>query len=69
MLRNFWSKLTGTGSQAEKHEEELEEMSPDERHFASESMEDIAADNLVDERFGGVGSPSMRNHQEPPPFS
>ena len=69
MLRNLWGKLTGTGAQARKHEEELEEMSPDERHFATESMEDIAADNLVNERLGGFGTPSMRNHEEPPPFS
>jgi hypothetical protein len=68
MLRNLWSKLTGSGAQARKHEEELEEMSPDERRFASESMEDIAADNLANDRLGGAGSPSMRNHGDPPPF-
>jgi hypothetical protein len=68
MLRNLWSKLIGSGDSAKRHEEELEEMSPDERRFASKSIEDIAADNMASERLGGFGSPSMRNHEDPPPF-
>jgi hypothetical protein len=51
-----------------RHEAELEDMSDDERHWAGQSMEDIAADNYANDRLGGSGSPSMRNHQEPPPF-
>ena len=69
MLRNLWSKLTGTGDAAKKHEAELEEMSPDERRFASESMEDIAADNMSTERLGGWGSPGLQGDHDPPPFS
>ena len=56
MLRNLWGKLTGTGDAAKEHEAELEQMSPDERRFASESMEDIAADNMASDRYGG-GAP------------
>jgi hypothetical protein len=69
MLRNLWGKLTGTGDQAVKHEEELEEMSSEERDFASESMEDIAADNLASERLGSWGSPGFQGDHDPPPFS
>jgi hypothetical protein len=69
MLRNLWSKLTGSGDSALKHEAEMEDMSDDERHWAGQSVEDIAADNYANDRYGGAGSPSMRNHQEPPPFS
>jgi hypothetical protein len=68
MLRNLWSKLIGSGGSAKKHEAELEEMSDDERHWAGQSVEDIAADNVAAERLGGFGSPSMRNHEDPPPF-
>jgi hypothetical protein len=69
MLRNLWGKLTGSGDSALKHEAELEDMSDDERHWAGQSVEDIAADNYANDRYGAAGSPSMRNHQEPPPFS
>ena len=45
-------------------------MSPDERDFAGESMEDIAADNLASDRYGAWGSPSMfQGEHDPPPFS
>jgi hypothetical protein len=69
MLRNLWDKLIGNAASAEEHEEELEEMSPDERRFAEESMEDIAADNMAGDRYGAWGSPSMRGENDPPPFS
>ena len=69
MLRNLWGKLIGTGAQAREHEAELEEMSPDERRFASESMEDIAADNMASDRYGAWGSPGFQGDHEPPPFS
>ncbi len=69
MLRNFWGKLTGTGATARKHEEEMEDMSEDERNFAGESMEDIAADNMASDRYGAWGSKSMLGENDPPPFS
>ena len=39
------------------------------RDFASESMEDIAADNLASERLGSWGSPGFQGDHDPPPFS
>jgi len=66
MLRNLWGKLTGTGAQAREHEAELEEMSPEERDFASESMEDIAADNLASDRYGAWGSPGFQGDHDAP---
>jgi hypothetical protein len=60
--------LIGSGDAAKRHEEELEEMSPDERRFASESMEDIAADNLASDRYGAWGSPGFQGKHDPPPF-
>jgi hypothetical protein len=68
MLRNLWGKLIGSGDAAKRHEEELEAMSPDERRFASESMEDIAADNLASDRYGAWGSPGFQGKHDPPPF-
>jgi hypothetical protein len=44
-------------------------MSPDERRFASESMEDIAADNMASDRYGAWGSPGFQGDHDPPPFS
>ncbi len=69
MLRNLWNKLVGGGAEARQREAELEEMSPEERTFATESVEDVAADNLANERLGGYGSPALRGEREPPPFS
>ncbi len=69
MLRNLWNKLIGGGDSARQHEAELEEMSPDERTFAEESVEDIAADNLASDRLGAWGSPGFQGEHDPPPFS
>ncbi len=69
MLSNLWNKLTGGKSSAVEHEAELEEMSPDERRFASESMEDIAADNMASDRYGAWGSPGFQGDHDPPPFA
>ena len=69
MLRNLWGKLIGSGDAAKEHEAELEQMSPDERQFASESMEDIAADNMASDRYGAWGSPGFQGDHDPPPFS
>ena len=60
MLRDFWNKLAGRRTAAaEKRETELEQMSPAERHFATSSVDDIAADEVVSERLGGVDSESL----------
>jgi hypothetical protein len=57
MFRDLWNKLAGKGSAAaEKRETELEEMSSGERHFAEQSVDDIAADALTKEHLGGFDS-------------
>jgi hypothetical protein len=54
MLRDLWNKLVGRETAAaERREAELEEMSPDERRFATQSVDDIAADAATRDRLGG----------------
>lgn len=60
MFRNLWNKLAGRETAAaEQRETELEQMSPAERRFATSSVDDIAADEVVGERLGGVDSESL----------
>lgn len=61
MLRDFWNRLfRRTGESTVEREAEREQMSPAERHFDEESIDDIKADTVVDERFGTLepGEPS-----------
>jgi hypothetical protein len=71
MLRDFWNKLVGKDpASVERREAELEEMSPDERQFATQSVDDIAANSLANERLGAYGSQAMLGeNDERPPFS
>ena len=67
MLRNFWNKLAGRRTAAaEQRETELEQMSPAERHIATSSVDDIAADEVVSERLGGVESESLLGENDSP---
>ena len=66
MLRNFWiPSCSAGGKTAVEREAELEQMSPAERQFSTKSVEDIAADEHVNERFGAV-SESTFGENEPP---
>lgn len=57
MLGNLWNKLMGREvAAAEKREAELEQMSPDERRFAKEGVDGIAADELSSEVLGAPDS-------------
>lgn len=57
MLRNLWNKLVGRETAAaEKRETELGNMSPDERRFATEGVDGVAADEVSAERLGAAGS-------------
>lgn len=57
MLRNLWNKLVGRETAAaEKRETELEQMSPDERRFATEGVDGIAADEVSGEVLGAPDS-------------
>jgi hypothetical protein len=55
MLKEFWSKLTG-GRRAASAEraQEWEHMSPEERRFMSESVEDHTADEEAEAHLGGI---------------
>jgi hypothetical protein len=67
MLRNLWNKLVGRETAAaEKRETELEQMSPAERHFATEGVDAIAADEVVSERLGGVESDALLGENDSP---
>jgi hypothetical protein len=67
MLRNLWNRLVGREeAAAEKREAELEQMSPAERHFASESVEDVQADEFVSEHLGGIEPERLVDEDEPP---
>ena len=67
MLRGLWNKLVGRETDAAaKRETELEQMSPAERRFATEGVENIAAGEVSNERLGGGDpSPGLGEHDEP----
>jgi hypothetical protein len=52
---SFWKKLVGRSkAQAEHRAEEAELETPAERRFAAEGVDGVAADEVVEERLGGV---------------
>ena len=51
---------------AVKREAELEKMSPAERHFEEESVEDHQADAFVGEHLGGINPDRLLDDDEPP---
>ena len=53
-------------AEAIKHEAEREQMSPAERHFSEESVEDIAAERFVGEHLGGVDPERLLDDDRPP---
>ena len=55
MLRDFWNRhIRRTRASTVEREAEREQMSPDERRFDEESIDDLKADNLVEQRLGDV---------------
>lgn len=55
MLRDFWNRhIRRARASTVEREAEREQMSPDERRFDEESIDDMKADNLVGQRFGDV---------------
>jgi hypothetical protein len=55
MLRDFWDRhIRRARASTVEREAEREQMSPDERQFDEESIDDLKADNVVDQRFGEV---------------
>ena len=51
----LWDRITRRGrDDAVKREAELEQMSPSERRYAEEGVENLAADAFVGEQLGGA---------------
>lgn len=67
MLRELWNRFVGReqASAAAEREAELEQMSPAERRFASESAEDIQADEFVGEHLGGIEPERLLGENDP----
>jgi hypothetical protein len=54
-VTGFWKRLMGRRDAAvERRAEEAQVESPAERAFAAERVEDVAADEAVEEHLGGV---------------
>lgn len=51
---------------AVKRETEREQMSPDERRFEEESVDDIQGDAFVTEHLGGINPDRLLEDDEPP---
>lgn len=67
MLRAFWNRLIGqTPANVAEREAEREDMSPAERQFTGESVDDIAADASSAERLGGFDPGRLVEDDEPP---
>ena len=66
MLRDLWNRITGRSrEEAVKREIERERGSPEDRRLASESVENLQADEFVAEHLGGV-EPERLAEDEPP---
>ena len=67
MLRGIWDRLVGRGrGRAVARESERERMSPAERHFAEESIDDFQADEFVSEHLGGSDPERLLGEDKPP---
>jgi hypothetical protein len=66
MLTNLWNKLMGRSTaRAVEREAEEEQMSPAERHFVDESLEEHNADVYVEEH-GMLGERPLDIDDHPP---
>jgi len=67
MLRGLWNRLVGRNRNlAVEREAERERMSPDERRFAGESIDDIQADAVAREHLGAVNPEGLLGEDERP---
>jgi hypothetical protein len=53
MLKEFWNKIRGGRQTAAERDQEWQHMSPEERRFMSESVEDHTADLETEAHLGG----------------
>jgi hypothetical protein len=63
MLRDLWNRLV---RRRIEQEEELEQMSPSERRFAEQPVQDIATDEFIGEHLGGTEPRGVLGEDEPP---
>jgi len=67
MLRGIWDRLVGRNRNlAVEREAEREQMSPAERQFSRESIDDIQADAVAREHLGGVSPEGLSGEDERP---
>jgi hypothetical protein len=59
MFRNLWARLTGRRDPAEAAQE-WEHMSPEERRFVGESVDDRAAEIESEAHLGGFGANDLQ---------
>jgi hypothetical protein len=63
----FWDRLLGRRREAAvRREAEEEQMSPAERRFVEESVEDHQADAFIEEHLGGVDPNRLVEDDRPP---
>jgi hypothetical protein len=66
MLGNLWNRILGRSRQeALARETERERGSPAEQRLATESIEDLQADEFVGEHLGGVEPPRLAEDDPP----
>ena len=67
MLRDLWSRVRGRGRDAAvAREAEEEQMSPAERRFVDERVEDHQAEDFVGGHLGGIRPERLLDDDEPP---
>jgi hypothetical protein len=67
-MGGFWNRLFGRGEDAAaKRDADEAGMSPAERKFAHESVEDHQADVLVEEHLGGIDTNRLLDSDDAPP--
>jgi hypothetical protein len=67
MLRDVWNRLVGRRrAEAVEREDELEQMSPAERRFAEEGIEDIQADEFDSGHLGVINPERLLDEDKPP---
>jgi hypothetical protein len=67
VLRDFWNRhIRRTRASTVEREAEREQMSPTERRFDEESIDDIQADAFVSEHLGGIDPERLLGEDESP---
>jgi hypothetical protein len=62
MLRELWDRLLGRG----RHVPNRDDMSPEEREFREESVDELEADQFAGEVLGGIDPDRLLGNGAPP---